>query len=317
MLFFLFQVTFLGNQVILIAERKRKRNGEWKMACFLALLLLLGVTYLGGRMVLRCFHITESFLCPAVVAGSVLLLLYMCIWQVVVVKCTLPFSVLKYAGIGYFCAALLVGSIFEVREKRTICACFKRNKRLVIVNVLLFVLLVVDVQMGEPYFGGDMTVEETVTILQTGTVCRYHPATGAELVLGMNPGAKMNCIPGLYAVLCDCTGADVYTFICRFVPVWGLIVNWAAVFWLLTLVFGKKRSQGYTACGMGLYGILLLFGGYHRDSYAYRLLHQGFCPQVMLWATGSVILLCCAVAGIRGIYACRERRIAEHAENVE
>ena len=77
-------MTFCENQVILIARRKWKKKRGTAMAGMLALVVLLVVTYLGGRIVLRCFHRTESFLAPAMVAGFVVLLLYMCMWQVVV-----------------------------------------------------------------------------------------------------------------------------------------------------------------------------------------------------------------------------------------
>ena len=287
------------------------------MAGMLALIVLLVVTCLGGRIVLRCFYREKSFLAPAMVAGFVVLLLYMCMWQVVVVKFALPFSVMKYAGIGYFGVVLLLGAVFGRKAQKGTKRAAGKEVWILLANVLVLALLIVDIQIKEPYFGSDMTVEETVTILHTGTVCRYHPATGAELVMGMNIGAKLNCLPGVYAILCECTGADAYTFVCRFVPVWGLLVNYAAVYWLFTLVFGKKRNRTYAMCGMFLYGILLLFGSYHKATYAYRLLCQGFWPQIMLWATGSVIFLCFVLAGARTVRAYKERRIAEHAESLE
>ena len=297
------------------------------MACLMALLLLGAVTFLGGKALLYGICKTESGPCIATVTGSVVLFFYLIFWQVVTVKFGLAFSVMEKAGLVYFAVMILAGLCVVIRsmmlrlKKEDAPAGTTGEKRVRVLLlagvVLLFALNVASIRMYEPYFGNDMTVEEAGTILATDTVCRYHPATGMELTLGMNAVAKLNCVPGLYAMLCAWTGAEVYECVCDYVPVWGLFVNYAAAALLLGQLFGKNREKKQVLIAMLIYGMLLLMGDYQVNTYAFRLLHQGWKPGVILGATGGMVALNVLVAFVRLICGRKERRAAKHAECVE
>ncbi len=297
------------------------------MACLMALLLLCAVSFLGGRALLYGIYKTESEPCAAMVTGSVVLFFYMLMWQIVTVKWGLSFSVMKRAGLIYAVVMILAGLCVQClrvaarlkkRKALTGAARAERGRVLLIVGIaLVFALNVVSIQIYEPYFGSNMTLEEAGTILDTNTVCRYHPATGMELTLGMNAIAKLNCVPGLYAMLCAWTGADVYEFVCYYVPVWGLFLNYAAAALLLGQLFGKKDGKKLLLCGMLIYGMLLLMGDYQVHTYAFGLLHEGWKPGVILGATGGMVVLNVLVALVRLILARKERRAMEHAECME
>ncbi len=294
------------------------------MACGVALLLLCAVTFLGGKVVLYGIHKTESGPCEAMVSGSVVLFIYMLMCQVVTVKLGLAFSLMKYAVAIYAAVAILVGLGIVCKElmqkKKELPENRKGLKwpRILLAGVgVTFLLNVVTIEIYEPYLGVDMTVEETGTIVESNSVCRYHPGTGQELMLGMNASAKLNFIPSLYAVLCAWTGADNYDFVCYAAPVWGLFLNYMAVALLLKQIIGKKGETEILLGGMLIYGVLVLMGDYHSSTYAFGLLHEGWKPGVILKASGTPVVLSALIAAVRLICARRERRKTEHAECVE
>lgn len=298
------------------------------MACIMAIVLLTVVSFLGGRLLLYCFHQAESGCCVTLTVGSVMLFSGMFIIQLVTVWKKLPFSAMKWGAVVY-ALILIIGGCFAGCKRRHRLSgeegyirkwlgSRNREQWLLYGAVVLFFALNVGVMLWyEPYFGNDMTVEEVCTILTTGTVCRYHPGTGAMLELGMNMAAKLNFMPGLYAVLCDVTGADPYLLICRWIPVWGLLLNYAVIYLLLREVFGTVNNMNKAAYAMILYGILLLFGDYQAYTYAFRLLHQGWNPYVILWASMAPFILACVIRLGKAAYRHRERRGSERAKCME
>lgn len=159
--------------------------------------------------------------------------------------------------------------------------------------LILFVLCVASIEIYEPYFGNDMTVETAAATLATGAVYRVNPATGAEFEYGMTALSKCNAMPQLYAALCAFSGAPVYVLVCRIVPVWGLFLNVCACGVLADTagLRGEKKSMA----GI-FYLLLVLAGDYQADAYAFRLLHQGFSPYTVFFGTGGMVLLAAAAA---------------------
>lgn len=300
------------------------------MACIAAIVLLTVVSFLGGRFLLYSFHQTGSDCCVTMAVGSVVLFFGMFLLQLVTVFKGLPFSAMKWGAIVYALILIIGGCAVSCKKRLWLSGergrgCFRkwmsgqrREEWFLRGSIVLFFMLNVGVMLWyEPYFGNDMTVEEVCTILTTGTVCQYHPGTGARLELGMNMGAKLNFMPGLYAVLCDVTGADPYLLICRWIPIWGLLVNYAVIYLLLREVFGTVNNMNKAAYAMVLYGVLLLFGDYQAYTCAFRLLHQGWNPYVILWASVAPFVLVCVLR--LGKAACRhgERRESKHAKRME
>ncbi|MGN1159602.1 MAG: DUF6077 domain-containing protein [Lachnospiraceae bacterium] len=298
------------------------------MACIAAIVLLTVVSFLGGRFLLYSLHQAESGCCVTMAAGSVVLFFGMFIIQFVTVWKALSFSAMKWGAVVYALILIVGGCFASCKRRRRLSgeqgyirkwlSSRNREQWFLYGAVVLFFVLNVGVMLWyEPYFGNDMTVEEVCTILTTGTVCRYHPGTGAMLELGMNMEAKLNFMPGLYAVLCDVTGADPYLLICRWIPVWGLLLNYAVIYLLLREVFGKANKMNKAAYAMILYGILLLFGDYQAYTYAFRLLHQGWNPYVILWASMAPFILVCVIRLGRAACRHKERRESKHAKCME
>lgn len=304
------------------------------IACFVAVVLLTVVSFFGGRLLLYCVHRTEPGCCETVASGSVMLFFGSFCIQLLALLFGQSYRIIKWGNVIYALLLVITGGIAYIAGKKKNKGSKDRNgkkewkcKDPVKYGIILtvFALNVSVMLRYEPYFGNDMTVEETGTILETGTICRYHPGTGAELEFGMDARAKLNFMPGLYAVLCDITGAEPYLFICRWIPVWGLLLNYMAVFLLLRSICCKKQKdpcRDERDCRMILYavilyGILLLFGDYQAYTYAFRLLHQGWNPDVILWASVVPMILAGAINLVRrtGKYAGKEKN--RHAERVE
>lgn len=283
---------------------------------------------------LYCVHRTEPGCCETVASGSVMLFFGSFFIQLLALLFGQSYRIIKWWNVVYALLLVLSGGAAYIAGKRknkeirdrTGGKGLQRKNLLKYGSILIVFALNVSVMLRyEPYFGNDMTVEEVGTILETGTIWRYHPGTGAELEFGMNACAKLNFMPGLYAVLCDITGAEPYLFICRWIPVWGLLLNYLAVFLMLRSICCKKqkascqeeRDDRMSLHAEILYGILLLFGDYQAYTYAFRLLHQGWNPAVILWASVVPMILAGAINLVRrtGKHAGKEKN--RHAECVE
>ena len=268
------------------------------------LLVFSAVCYAAGRLIQSILHQQGKGAAHAFVTGSFALLILFFALQFAVVGLALPFSVLQwgYAGICIFVlltAALLLRSELWLKPVQGIRQEFAQRRRWVrwLFIGLLLGFNIVLIEIDTPYFGNDMTVEQAATTLATRTLYRYHPATGEELVYGMARRAKCNALPQLYAVLCACSGSDIYLFICSLIPVWGLFLNLSACS-VLARAWGLSGSAGLDM--LLFYLILLLFGGYYDGAYAFRLLHQGFSLQAIFLATGGMALLALPVSLVRG-----------------
>lgn len=271
------------------------------------------VCYAVGRFIQNILNQQGKGAAHAFVTGSFTLLILFFLMQIAVVGLSLPFSVLQwgYAGV---CAVLFVTAVL-VERSALWSEPVQGLGRLTAFNVhsmaagerariirwlligILFALNIVIIEIDTPYFGNDMTVEQAATTLATRTLYRYHPATGEEFVYGVAPLAKCNALPQFYAVLCACSGAEVYSFICSLIPVWGLLLNVSAC----SMLAGAWGLSGSARQRMLLFYLLLvLFGGYYDGAYAFRLLHQGFSTQTIFLATGGMALLALPVSLVRG-----------------
>lgn len=262
------------------------------------------VCYAAGSMIQYITHQQGKGTAHAFVTGTFTLLILFFLLQIAVIGLSLPFSVLQW-GYVCVCAVLLFNAVLIVggglwsvplRDVRKAAADRAGLLRWLLI-LFLFGLNVIVIEIDMPYFGNDMTVEQAATTLVTRTLYRYHPATGGEFVYGVAPLAKCNALPQLYAVLCACSGAEVYSFICSLIPVWGLLLNVSAC---SVLAGAWGVSGGARQYLLMFYLFLILLGGYYDGAYAFRLLHQGFSLQSIFLATGGMALLALTVSLIRG-----------------
>lgn len=268
------------------------------------LLVFSTVCYAVGRLIQSILHQQGKGAAHAFVTGSFTLLILFFLLQIAVVGLSLPFSVLQWGYVAA-CAMLFLAAAFVVRgalwsvPMRNIRREAEDKERLILwlLIVILFGLNMILIEIDAPYFGNDMSVEQAATTLATRTLYRYHPATGQELVFGVSRIAKCNALPQFYAVLCACSGADVYSFICSLIPVWGLVLNVSACS-VLAGAWGLSDRMRQKL--LLFYLFLLLVGGYYDGAYAFRLLHQGFSLHVIFLATGGMALLALPVSLVRG-----------------
>ncbi len=257
---------------------------------------LIAVSYVIGRLIQKVIHKTQQGVAHAFVAGSFAVLFLAYLFQILLIALGRPFSFMK-TGLTVSCAALFFAGIIVVRRGllperiRARKGAGQKTMILSAVIALLFFLCAASVQVYEPYFGNDMTVETAETTLATGTVCRFHPATGTELEYGMTALSKCNAMPQFYAVLCALSGASAYPFICRVIPVWGLLLNVCACSVLMGAVGLKDEKKQYALL---FYLLLVLMGDGRANDYAFRLLHQGFSPYTVFLGTGGMALLALA-----------------------
>ena len=277
-----------------------------KMSVFSGIVILIAfsvVCYAAGRLLQHLLNQQEKGAAHAFVTGSFSMLILFYLLHIAVVGLSFPFTVLLWGYTGicalvFFNALLfLKGELWMVPMRGIRHEAAVREQRPVwIFAGILIVLNVLLIEIDMPYFGNDMTVEQAATTLATRTLYRYHPATGVEFVYGMSPAAKCNALPQLYAVLCALSGADVYSFVCSLVPVWGFFLNVAAC---SVLAGALGLTQSTRRHMLLFYLLLVLFGGYYDGAYAFRLLHQGFAPQTIFLATGGMALLALVVSFVR------------------
>lgn len=282
----------------------------------IVVILFSATCYAIGRLIQKIIKKPQLGAAHAFAAGTYAVLFLAYLFQILTVVSGRSFSFLR-TGLIVSCAALCLAGIAVVRGGLTEGISVVRSglaegiagiraahgglaesqrKRILFpaAILVLFLLCVVSIELYEPYFGNDMTVETTAVTLSTGTVYKVNPATGAEFEYGMRMLAKCNAMPQFYAVLCSLSGMSAYSFLCRIVPVWGLFLNVCACS-VLAGVIGLKgeKRQNFLI----FYLLLLLMGDYHQQTYAFRLLHQGFSIYAVFFATGGMVLLSLLIAG--------------------
>ena len=283
-----------------------------------ALFMLSVPAYVTGRMIQLKIMKSETGFAAAFVTGSFVLFATMLFWQVIAVKAALSFSVMQWGAAACFILFTAVG-LFLIRGRLfTLPSETDREQRLLFaVGAFLFLFTIGLIEWKNPYFGDDMTVEETWTILITGRLCEYHPGTGAPLKLGMELSAKLNFLPGMYAALCRFSGAEPYLLICRFIPVFGLLLHDAAIWLLLSCFLGRRER----VLGMVLYEILLICTSGQADGIGFMLFYQGFGAGMLLLGTGGPAALAAAIV-LAGRLLNRRKRpmnkeVAAHDADVE
>lgn len=273
----------------------------------IVVILFSAACYVIGRLIQKIIKKTQLGAAHAFAAGTYAVLFLAYLFQILTVVSGRSFSFLR-TGLIVSCAALCLVGIAVVRGGLTegisivrsgLADGFAGVRKRVLFSaaiLVLFLLCVVSIELYEPYFGNDMTVETTAVTLSTGTVYQINPATGAEFEYGMRMLAKCNAMPQFYAVLCSLSGMSAYSFLCRIVPVWGLFLNVCACSVLAGAIGLKGEKKQYFLI---FYLLLLLMGDYHQQTYAFRLLHQGFSVYAVFFATGGMVLLSLltAVAG--------------------
>lgn len=275
----------------------------------IVVILFSAVCYVIGRLIQKIIRKTQLGAAHAFAAGTYAVLFLAFLFQILTVVSGRSFSFLR-TGLIVSCAALCLVGIAVVRGGladgfagvRSAAhraahggpAELQRKKILFSAAILvLFLLCVISIELYEPYFGNDMTVETTAVTLSTGTVYQINPATGAEFEYGMRMLAKCNAMPQFYAVLCSLSGMSAYSLLCRIVPVWGLFLNVCACSVLAGAIGLKGEKKQYFLI---FYLLLLLMGDYHQQTYAFRLLHQGFSVYAVFFATGGMVLLSLLIA---------------------
>lgn len=260
----------------------------------IVVILFSAVCYVIGRLIQKIIKKPQLGAAHAFAAGTYAVLFLAYLFQILTVVSGRSFSFLR-TGLIVSCAALCLAGIAVVRGGLTEGIAGIRKRILFSAAILvLFLLCVISIELYEPYFGNDMTVETTAVTLSTGTVYQINPATGAEFEYGMRLLAKCNAMPQFYAVLCSLSGMSAYSFLCRIVPVWGLFLNVCACSVLAGAIGLKGEKKQYFLI---FYLLLLLMGDYHQQTYAFRLLHQGFSVYAVFFATGGMVLLSLLIAG--------------------
>lgn len=288
------------------------------ISCIAAILMLSVPAYVIGRMVQLKILKSETGYAAALVTGSFVLSAVMLFWQMITVKALLSFSVMQWGTAACVVILMAVGVLFTRRSlfvplpKMT-----GEQKRLLVAGVFLFLIQICLIEWKNPYFGNDMTVEETWTVLITNRLCAYHPGTGAPLKLGMERMAKLDFLPGMYAMLCRFSKADPYVLICRFVPIFGLLFHYAAVWLLLQRFLGRNEC----AFSMVLYEVLLICTSGQRNGIGFQLLHQGWSTAVLFVGTGAPAVLSAILALADRLLAFRKRHrnreVAAHETGME
>lgn len=257
------------------------------MAVYLIGVALLGIIpYIVGRAITHFLCHKEPGAAVSFVSGSAFMLFIFLLMQMVALKTNLSLRVLSvlFAAVSVVLAAVSVllcrvtlfsgiTESFQTAKKHKISSCF----------ILVFGVLCVSLILFVPaYYGNDLTVETAAVTGYTGTLYEYNPLTGGRIVYGMSFLAKLNVIPIVYAALCELGSADVAQVIPVFGALWGLVLNLSCVGVLFRAMGleGAKEQRAYA-----FYLLLLIVGTYHRNTYAYRLLHQGF-------AAGTIYLSC-------------------------
>lgn len=278
----------------------------------IVVILFSAACYVIGRLIQKIIKKTQLGAAHAFAAGTYAVLFLAYLFQILTIVSGRSFSFLR-TGLIVSCAALCLAGIAVVRGGlgdgvagiRSVAhravrgglvegIAVVRKKILFSAAILvLFLLCVVSIELYEPYFGNDMTVETTAVTLSAGTVYTINPATGTEFEYGMRMLAKCNAMPQFYAVLCSLSGMSAYSFLCRIVPVWGLFLNVCACSVLAGAVGLKGEKRQYFLI---FYLLLLLMGDYHQQTYAFRLLHQGFSIYAVFFATGGMVLLSLLIA---------------------
>lgn len=275
----------------------------------IVVILFSAVCYVIGRLIQKIIKKTQLGAAHAFAAGTYAVLFLAFLFQILTVVSGRSFSFLR-TGLIVSCAALCLVGIAVVRggladgfagvrsaAHRAAHGGLGESERKKILFsaaiLVLFLLCVISIELYEPYFGNDMTVETTAVTLSTGTVYQINPATGAEFEYGMRMLAKCNAMPQFYAVLCSLSGMSAYSLLCRIVPVWGLFLNVCACSVLAGAIGLKGEKKQYFLI---FYLLLLLMGDYHQQTYAFRLLHQGFSVYAVFFATGGMVLLSLLIA---------------------
>ena len=124
------------------------------------------------------------------------------------------------------------------------------------------------------YLGHDQTLETVITFLKEDRLYGSNPLTGMPYTQGMPLRLKILCLPTLYAVICQATGADPEFLVWHLVPAATLILAFLAYRSLGRAVFPEKRERAYLfwLCAVilfwvgdavyGLEGFGLLRGGF-------------------------------------------------------
>lgn len=261
--------------------------------CIMTILMLSAPAYVIGRMIqLKILKLKTGY-SAAFVTGSFVLFAVMLFWQVITVKAGLSFLVMQWGAAACVMIFMALG-LFSVRRClwEPLPETNKEQRLLFMAGAFLFLILICLIEWKNPYFGNDMTLEETWTVFVTDRLCAHHPGTGAPLKLGMEVAAKLNFLPGMYAMLCRFSGAEPYLLVCRFVPVFGLLLHEAVIWLLLRRFLGQSES----AWGMVLYELLLLCTSGQVHGIGFYLLHQGWSTAVLLFGTGVPAVLSAVLA---------------------
>ena len=161
-----------------------------------------------------------------------------------------------------------------VSEKEKRLPWKKTEKKLLLISLGLFALLLLRVILGMTVLREDVVLETVLTTMQTDSLFKAHPLTGRIMEAGMIASKKIVTLPLFYACMAWVTGMDAAVFLYLVVAVMVLLCSYFA----FTLLVSKVSSltKGKLFFGWIIYTLLLLAGDYHTDTLAYRLLYRGY-----------------------------------------
>lgn len=112
-------------------------------------------------------------------------------------------------------------------------------------GVIVLAQLLRTVAAGKVYPAGDMTAETVNTVLATDTLYQINPMTGQAYTQGAPLRLRILCLPTLYAILCELTGATAAQVVWIAVPAVTLLCCYLAYTTVARALFpedGRKRG---------------------------------------------------------------------------
>lgn len=164
------------------------------------------------------------------------------------------------------------------------------------VLLLLFALFFIGYLLYLPDTGSDTMMETVSVTAATDTVFAYNPITGQALRYGMYPLYKLASLSLLYSAFYRMAQGTVSSFLYYAASFWAILLT-GLILWLWAqLLFGEQKEKKRLFLLFSL--LLIMVGDGEADSFAYLLLHRGYCGTVfagLFFLFGGYMLWQCLV----------------------
>lgn len=253
--------------------------------------IILGTTFC------KCIGEKEVKWAKLYVSGYLTLFLMFALIAVPFVFMNLPFMLLARV-FGIALLLVTIGSIvFSYRQLITMCKSivFTVTPWSFLIGVMIL-LQIAAIIWYQPDAGRDYTLETVVTAIQTNTMYAFHPATGAELILGFHAIGKLVVLPFFYSVWIALFALPEAFFVYTLMPLWLLLAGymvfclWACLLW--------PKSSLKRKIFLFAYGLLQFFGNYSYMTSSYHLMHNGY--------QGESIVLCVLMPYVLYLLLCKK-----------